>query len=162
MTLCHRLKKDPQTRTIKVVIVSGKAFHADHQRALQYGADLFVEKPYDIAAFAAKIGDLLLKGPPPRPAAASISLFPEPAAAAQTKIHSTVWGCRSLSASKGDKMSLYGRASSCLSVETGGHFLIFDAGTGLNALGAELVKSGQHQTVWLFLSHFHQDNIEGL
>ena len=68
LTLCHRIKSDPATKDVRVVIVSAKAFHADRQRALDYGAELFIEKPYDIETFAKQIGEILARQTPPPPA----------------------------------------------------------------------------------------------
>ena len=68
MTICHRIKTDPATKDVRVVMVSGKAFHAERQRALDYGAELFIEKPYDIETFAKQIGEILARQTPPPPA----------------------------------------------------------------------------------------------
>ncbi len=40
--------------------------------------------------------------------------------------------------------------------------IIFDAGSGIKALGDQLTKSGKHKLLWLFLTHFHPDHVEGL
>ncbi|MEK7858552.1 MAG: response regulator [Elusimicrobiota bacterium] len=159
LTLCHQIKNEPTTQAVKVAIVSGKAFHADRQRAAKYGADLFIEKPYDIENFGAMISGLI-GGAVPAPKAAPA---PAPmAAVAEPKLHFTIWGCRSLSPIKAGESSAYGRASSCVSLETGGHMLIFDAGTGIQGLGEKLVRSNKHKALWLFLTQFNQDHVEGL
>ena len=44
LTLLHRLKSDPETEPIRAIIVSGKSFEAEKQRAAQYGAEAFIEK----------------------------------------------------------------------------------------------------------------------
>jgi phosphoribosyl 1,2-cyclic phosphodiesterase len=74
----------------------------------------------------------------------------------------TVWGCRSLSASKGGEFSRFGRQTSCVSLETDRDILIFDAGSGIVPLGRDIVKSDRYKDLWLFLTHFDQDHIEGL
>ncbi len=58
-------------------------------------------------------------------------------------------------------------ATTCLEVLTkDGQELIFDAGTGIRALGAELMQRGfapgKGDTAKLFLTHFHYDHIQGL
>src|SRR6266446_2858781 len=58
LSLCHKIKSDPELGVTKVVMVSGKSFDADKQRARQYGADLFIEKPYNIETFAAQIAEV--------------------------------------------------------------------------------------------------------
>ena len=52
LTICRRIKTDPDLNSIKVVIVSGKSFELDIRHARQYGGNLFIEKPYKIETFA--------------------------------------------------------------------------------------------------------------
>lgn len=159
LTLCHQLKNDPQTKDLKVAIVSGKAFHADRARAAQYGADLFIEKPYDVDTFAAKITDLLGGKSPKKEAPKAVALGGAQPGALLT---ATVWGCRSLSPIKTGEPSKFGRATSCVTLETGSELFIFDGGTGLVPLGEQLVKDGSRTKLWVFVTHFHDDHVEGL
>ena len=48
LTLCHMIKSDPQLKETTVVMVSGKSFESDKQRAREFGASLFIEKPYNV------------------------------------------------------------------------------------------------------------------
>ncbi|MCX5794998.1 MAG: response regulator [Elusimicrobia bacterium] len=163
MTLCHRIKSDPTTKQVRVVIVSGKAFHADRKRALDYGAELFIEKPYDVDTFAKQIGELIAgQAPAPPPATEEAHLGARAEEPADAKLHMTVWGCRSLSPFKGGEPSRYGRHTSCVTLETANDILIFDAGSGIVPLGREIVKNDRYKNLWIFLSHFHQDHFEGL
>ena len=160
LTLLHRLKSDPETEKIKVVIVSGKSFEAEKLRALQYGAEAFIEKPYDVEQFAERIIALMTaQGSRPAQAAASPAA---PAPSLRAELKATVWGCRA--ASKGTPLAgtRYGTYTSCVSIETPSNLFIFDAGSGLKLLGAELQKTGKHKLLWLFLTHFHRDHVEGL
>ncbi|MFA6003891.1 MAG: response regulator [Elusimicrobiota bacterium] len=162
LSLCHKLKNDPQTKGVKVAVVSGKAFHADRKRATDYGADLFIEKPYDVDTFAERIGALIAGKPvPPPPPSAELAqaAIPVPADA---KIRLKVWGCRSLNPFKGGEPSRYGRETSCVSAVVGDCLLVFDAGSGIIPLGKAIVADGKYREIWLFLTHFHQDHIEGL
>ncbi len=59
MTLCHTIKNDPELKSVKVAVVSGKAFEAERRRAARYGADAFIPKPYAAATFAAQIRSIL-------------------------------------------------------------------------------------------------------
>lgn len=159
LTLCHQLKTDPDTKALKIAIVSGKAFHADRQRAIDYGAELFVEKPYDVEKFAQQIAELIAGSARKAEGPKEIALGGGPPGAALT---ATVWGCRSLSPIKKGEASRFGRATSCLTVEAGGELFIFDAGSGLEKLGAQLVKDARYKNLWLFITHFHNDHVEGL
>ncbi len=166
LTLLHRIKTDPELQDIMVVMVTGKAFPAERERAQQYGADGFIQKPYNVDTFAKKIWGVLgapggLKEEPTAaeaPAAAPKSFEP----AADAKLHVSVWGCRSLSTETNPPPSRYGFKTSCVSVETPDHLLVFDAGTGLEDLGTEIIKAGNHKTIHIFVSHFHQDHVQGL
>lgn len=163
LTLCHQIKSDPQTKSVKVVMVSGKAFHADRQKALNYGAELFIEKPYNVETFGQQMKDLA-GGIPPVAAISmpkAAELGPK-AGAAGSVMTATIWGCRSLSPIKQGEPSKYGRATACATLEIGEDLLIFDAGSGLTALSADILKADRYKTLWLFLTHFHQDHVEGL
>ena len=160
LTLLHRLKSDPETATIRAIIVSGKSFEAEKQRALQYGAEVFIEKPYDVDIFAQKVSEILKKdgvetGKVARPASA-------PAPIARIELEAVVWGCRSTASAVSPAATRYGTHTSCVSVETPSHMFVFDAGSGISLLGKDLIKSGKHKELWLFLTHFHHDHVEGL
>ncbi len=160
LTLLHRLKSDPATEHIRAIIVSGKSFEAEKQRAAQYGAEAFIEKPYDVEQFAAQVSEIMKKqGVEPR----KITRSPfEPAPSARADVKVTVWGCRSTSTAVSPVVTRYGKHTSCVSVETPAHIFIFDAGSGISLLGNELMKTGKHKDLWIFLTHFHHDHVEGL
>jgi ribonuclease BN (tRNA processing enzyme) len=72
------------------------------------------------------------------------------------------WGVRGSYPTSDASTLAYGGHTSCVSVEVGGQFLIFDAGTGIIPLGKKLVKSRPRaKTLNLFLSHTHHDHIFG-
>jgi phosphoribosyl 1,2-cyclic phosphodiesterase len=54
-----------------------------------------------------------------------------------------------------------GGNTSCVEVRAGATRVILDAGTGLRALGAELMAKGEPVEAHLLLSHFHWDHIQG-
>lgn len=153
LTLCRAIKADPEIKDTKIIIISGKAFSVEKDRALRYGTDLFLQKPYDIHDFKSKIIETV--GQPTNPkAGAGISL------AAREKLKVRVWGSRSLPEAPGKLPE--GVHTPCVSVETSEHFFIFDAGSGLIPLGQELLKEAERKEAWIFLTHFHPAHIEGL
>jgi phosphoribosyl 1,2-cyclic phosphodiesterase len=73
------------------------------------------------------------------------------------------YGVRGSIATAGDDTRRYGGNTSCVLVEAGGETIIFDAGTGIRALGGDLMRQhgvGKVQA-HLFFSHLHWDHIQG-
>ncbi len=68
------------------------------------------------------------------------------------------WGVRGSVASSGSHVAKLGGNTSCLELTHDGHRLIFDAGTGLRALG-ETLPTPVDTT--LFFSHLHWDHVQG-
>lgn len=76
----------------------------------------------------------------------------------------TFWGTRGSIPTPGPSTARYGGNTPCVAVEgAGGHLVILDAGTGIRALGLELVER-QNGAVKaeVLLSHAHWDHIQGL
>ncbi|MCS6899450.1 MAG: MBL fold metallo-hydrolase [Myxococcales bacterium] len=72
------------------------------------------------------------------------------------------WGVRGSLPTPGPRTVRVGGNTACVEVTTPTTRLILDAGSGLRALGDELVASGQHQETTLLLSHVHWDHVMGL
>ena len=73
-----------------------------------------------------------------------------------------IWGCRGSLPAPGPATAEYGGNTSCVEVMLGGEAaLVLDAGTGIRALGLDLVRRGTRQ-IHLFLTHLHLDHLEGL
>jgi len=76
----------------------------------------------------------------------------------------TFWGTRGSIPTPGPHTARYGGNTPCVAVESsGGDLVILDAGTGIRALGLELVER-QNGAVRaeILLSHAHWDHIQGL
>jgi phosphoribosyl 1,2-cyclic phosphodiesterase len=76
----------------------------------------------------------------------------------------TFWGTRGSIATPGARTARYGGNTPCVAVEgAGGQLVILDAGTGIRALGLQLVEQ-QNGAVRaeILLSHAHWDHIQGL
>ncbi len=61
--LCRRLKRDPVTRGIAVVMVTAKAEESDIVLGLGVGADDYVAKPFSPRALLARVEAVLRRGP---------------------------------------------------------------------------------------------------
>lgn len=73
----------------------------------------------------------------------------------------TFYGVRGSIATPGPLTMKYGGNTSCIGLElNSGHRIILDAGTGLRALGTELMQD--NRPLHLLLSHSHWDHIQGL
>ena len=70
------------------------------------------------------------------------------------------WGVRGTVPCPGPDTARYGGNTSCLEVMCGGERLIFDAGTGLRALGRSLAGQEPLRS-HIFLTHTHTDHING-
>jgi phosphoribosyl 1,2-cyclic phosphodiesterase len=74
----------------------------------------------------------------------------------------TIWGCRGSVPTPGPDTVQYGGNTSCLELLLDdGTTVVLDAGSGIRALGDELVARGTRE-INLFLTHLHLDHLEGL
>jgi len=71
------------------------------------------------------------------------------------------WGVRGSISCSGAEYARYGGNTSCLEVTAGGRRLIFDAGTGIRALGLQL-KREPKTDIDIYFTHTHLDHITGL
>jgi len=59
--VCNRLKSDPATKDILVLIVSAKDAQSDRIEGLTHGADDYVSKPFHLRSLVRKIEHMLAK-----------------------------------------------------------------------------------------------------
>jgi phosphoribosyl 1,2-cyclic phosphodiesterase len=71
------------------------------------------------------------------------------------------WGVRGSIACPGAATARYGGNTSCLEIRCGDRLLIFDAGTGVRALGLHLDQLGAVDAD-IYFTHTHIDHIQGL
>jgi len=70
------------------------------------------------------------------------------------------WGTRGSIPSPGPQTVGYGGNTTCVEVCGWNRRIIFDAGSGIRPLGADLVERGPN-AIHIFLTHFHWDHIQG-
>lgn len=170
MEICKRIKSSPETKSIKVIILSGKSYESEKQRAMMLGADYFIGKPYDVSVFSKTVREIIeggkLKTPPPPPPSfknnenSNIKLLNNEID--ENKLKITAYGLRGIGEKLPVSDSEFGRQSMCFSIETQKDILILDAGTGIYDLGQYIVEKAVYKNIWIFLTHFHIDNIIGL
>ena len=78
-----------------------------------------------------------------------------------SEIYARFWGVRGSIPVSDPRFARYGGNTSCVEVGCGETVLVFDAGTGIRALGSRLVGEGRSD-LDLFLSHSHVDHVVGL
>ena len=66
----HRIRADPRTKLIPVVVLTSSSEDEDMLRSYQFGANSYVRKPVEFGAFASAVSQLglywmLLNQPPP-------------------------------------------------------------------------------------------------
>lgn len=62
--ICRRIKADPETRAIPVVMLSARGDEADRVRGLETGADDYVVKPYSVNELIARLRNQLRRTRP--------------------------------------------------------------------------------------------------
>jgi phosphoribosyl 1,2-cyclic phosphodiesterase len=73
-----------------------------------------------------------------------------------------IWGCRGSVPAPGPDTVTHGGNTSCVEVMLEDEAaVVLDAGTGIRALGLDLVRRGTRR-IHLFLTHLHLDHLEGL
>jgi phosphoribosyl 1,2-cyclic phosphodiesterase len=77
-----------------------------------------------------------------------------------TGVTARCWGTRGSIPSPGRSTVRYGGNTACFELTYGEHRLIFDAGSGIRPLGAEIAEKGPN-VIHIFLTHFHWDHIQG-
>lgn len=137
--LTERLRERCALRKMKVVVLSGKIYETDKERALSAGADGFISKS---------------RGNPEETLAAIVDLISQ-----RTVLQ--FWGCRGTIPVPGPETVKFGGNTSCVSLSfPDQHIFIFDAGTGIKQLANQLVGSGRKKiTGTIFISHPHWDHI---
>lgn len=139
LAVCRRLRADPPTRGVPVVLISAKDFEGDKRAALAAGAAAYLVKPIGLEDLA-------------RAARQALS----------TQVSVRIWGCRGSIAVPEGALGRYGGNTACVELMLPeNRRLIFDAGTGIRALGNQLAAVSP-LSIALFLSHFHWDHIQGL
>jgi len=84
---------------------------------------------------------------------------------ADAKMQVKFWGVRGSTPTPLAENLKFGGNTSCVEVSTpSGECLIFDAGSGIRALGARLMNDAKGEPIHanIFLTHFHWDHIQGL
>jgi CheY-like chemotaxis protein len=163
--ILKKIKTDPRTRHVGVIILSGYAMIQNYHVALRDGANYFLEKPFEINHLFELIKLFFLEELKPAPFVGIASsvikkkdlYLPQINTSAP---HIKFWGTRGSNPVSGPEYVRYGGNTPCLEVRSGQHLVIIDAGTGIRPLGNHLYGDGP-QEIHLIFSHTHLDHING-
>ncbi len=141
MELCKLLRGEKSLATTKLIVITSKSYAFDRKRALDSGADGYINKPVHEKTFAAEIERIFAD-----------------------KMDLTFWGVRGTLPVPGQKSLRYGGNTSCVTIEFArGAFFIFDAGSGIKSLSDWIMSQGPKKIdARIFLSHPHWDHINAL
>jgi len=139
LELCRRLRQDESLGSMKIIMVTAKAFKFDERRSIELGADGYILKPIRRATFVSRLERIV-----------------------SNELHLRFWGSRGTLPVPGRRSLRYGGNTSCVSLTfPGGGLFVFDAGTGIKDLGDELMRSAERVHAKIFISHPHWDHING-
>lgn len=172
----RRLKDDPATAGVGVVMCSARSFPADVQRATELGAFGFLTKPFRRQQVVDLVGAYFAKGSAAGGAlgagvgASSGGVESDPATGPGGEVYIPtvdmsrpmlrLWGTRGSIPVPGRATARHGGNTACMEVRAGDQVVVFDAGTGIRDLGAELLKD-KPRTVPILIGHTHWDHIQG-
>lgn len=141
LELLKRLRSTPGLEETKIIMVTGKSYDFDRQRAFSFGADGYIIKPVDAERFPRQVLRIL-----------------------EDRVEMTFWGVRGTLPVPGADAVHYGGNTPCVSLQfPKGNLFVFDAGTGIKRLSDHLMASRTPLlNAKIFISHPHWDHINAL
>jgi CheY-like chemotaxis protein/phosphoribosyl 1,2-cyclic phosphodiesterase len=136
--LTRELRRRPELRAMRIVVLSAKTYDFDRRRAKELGADGYITKPIDRDSFLQEIVEIVTQ-----------------------RVAVRYWGVHGTLPVPGPEYVRYGGNTPCVSVDVGGEPLtIFDCGSGIKRLSDHLMKNaGERFSGRIFISHTHWDHI---
>lgn len=163
--LLRWMKRHEDLSKIGFFLTTYELMQQNYRAAYDAGADLFLEKPFTAEHLFFKIEKYFSNTLKREPFVSKFSTssiidsYYEPHYEIP-KNYIKFWGTRGSSSVSGGEYAKYGGMTSCLEVKYGKDKIIIDAGTGIRALGEELLES-EESNIHLFISHTHQDHVVG-
>jgi phosphoribosyl 1,2-cyclic phosphodiesterase len=141
LALCKLLRERPELRDMRIIMLTAKPYEHDRARAMQLGANGFLNKIADKDHLLDRILEIT-----------------------ESRFTLKFWGVRGTLPVPGPNTLRYGGNTNCVTLELPTRTLfIFDAGTGIKALSDALVKEKRSPVVGrIFISHPHWDHINAL
>ena len=160
-----KIKADPKTKRIGVIICTSKGYKADHEQARTLGAFEVIIKPFQKDRFLEIIAGFFTHGSDEGQA---FRLEAETAGSGDIYLphispdadYLRLWGTRGSTPVSGQKYIRHGGNTSCMQLHSGGEIIIIDAGTGIRDLGVWLMGQ-KFRRLHLLVTHTHWDHIQG-
>lgn len=165
MEILRKIKTDPRTHQIGVILTSAHAMIQNYQAAIKLQCDYFLEKPFDITHLFS-LFKLFFEGKlHPDPFSGQQSAISEGKHCYLPKMHSPTsyikfWGTRGSNPVSGPDYVRFGGNTCCLEIRQGHDLIIVDAGTGIRPLGTTLTHP-KSKEIHLLISHTHWDHLAG-
>jgi CheY-like chemotaxis protein/phosphoribosyl 1,2-cyclic phosphodiesterase len=157
----RRLKADPKTRALGVIICTARAYKSDQDQAREFGAFDILTKPVNKEEFLEAVRRYFAgaaqerRGPETTPIGE-----PYVPRISTDRSYCRFWGTRGSIPVSGQHYVRYGGNTACVEVGYGRQRVIVDAGSGIRELGLKLAKLGPHK-VHILITHTHWDHIQG-
>ncbi len=163
-----RLKADPASRNIAVIVCTVKGFRTEVGRAKQLGVADLIIKPFEPEDLVAKVEKALSSHQAypmdttrvlMRPDMLADALRYRPELDASGGVFQ-LWGTRGSIPISGPEYIRHGGNTSCMTLEVGDDLIVLDAGSGIRNLGTALAAAPPRK-IHLFITHTHWDHIQG-
>lgn len=163
-----RSKRD-QLGEVLLIVTTGSNFPSDRKNALEAGADHYLLKPVSAQEIVnllqnVKARDGSACAPLASTAAGQGESGADTAAAATAPVRVRFWGVRGEVPVPGPTTVRHGGNTPCVEIRAANQIIVLDAGTGLRALGRQLLAEHGERPIalTLLLTHTHWDHIQGL
>lgn len=160
------LRTDPVTENVGVIMCTARDFKTDVREATLNGVHDYLVKPVEPATLLEKVeayfqrpGPVSTNPPAPEQKKADTSA-PYVPKFDEWGNRFSLWGTRGSTPTPGARFLRHGGNTSCFCVTYGDEKYIFDAGSGIRELGAEIMR-GKRRKLHLFITHTHWDHIQG-
>ena len=162
MEVLKRLRADPETRDLAVIVCTAKDFSTEMKQVKELGIAGVIIKPFDHETLAHKVDQCFNRAgasaPPASPGLAPAEIYAPALDTARARI--VLWGTRGSIPVSGARYVRYGGNTSCMEYACGDDHLVFDAGSGIREAGSALLAGGPRH-LHLFITHTHWDHIQG-
>ena len=150
--VCRMIRELPELKETRVVLTGVSRFTNDRDTAFATGANEYLSKPIIPAELLTALTHCRDE---------VVEDKPKPVVTGPVKVR--FWGVRGSIPTPGIQTAMFGGNTSCVEVRAGDQVIILDAGSGIRALGQQLMREfkGKPLDITMLVSHTHWDHIQG-